>query len=68
MDSASIAEDWVRKNAMNFVTAIPMFAISAATTAFVPPSPALMPAPRSARCRHAAAPLAPRACPLPCAE
>ena len=38
MLSASIDENPVSRKAMNFVTAIPMFARRAATTALVPPS------------------------------
>ena len=38
IDSASIDDEPVRKNATNLVTAMPRFANNAATTAFVPPS------------------------------
>jgi hypothetical protein len=37
MDSASIDDEPVSRNATNFVTAIPMFANSAARIALVPP-------------------------------
>ncbi len=41
IDSASIDDDWVRRNATNFVAAIPRLAANAAMIALLPP-PALI--------------------------
>src|SRR5262245_13411761 len=45
MDSASIDDDAVSRNATNFVTAIPMLAASAARIALVPPAVLTRPTP-----------------------
>src|SRR6478736_1240053 len=58
--SASIDEKPVRKNARNFVTAIPRFASNAATTAAVPPSVDMV---AILGCRHRRGRPAPRASP-----